>query len=201
MTSSSNAIFIRQAESPGAPGVPAEEYPAFRERLIQSLLAFTDPKTGQPVIERILTPRGGFPWRLIGEAPDLTLVLRDLGLLSVLRADAPLNRDAPLTAPTIRTAFFSRVAREFVTGIEVPSFSIVDIAPTLLYSLGLPVPSDMEGTLAFRPSNRFCHLLTPFARRQTSLSTRTSRDEHGAVAPGGRGEAQVMERLKALGYL
>jgi predicted AlkP superfamily phosphohydrolase/phosphomutase len=201
LTASSNAIFIRQAGTPNAPGVPAKEYPTFRERLIKSLLELTDPKTGQPVIERILTREEAFPGDHMAQAPDLTLVLRDRSLLSVLRADAPLKQRPSPCGTHHPHGIFCAYGPGIRHGVEVPPFSIVDIAPTLLYSLGLPVPCDMEGTpaiSAFDPSFVTSH---PVRIGESSLSGESSYNGQAQSPLDADGEVQVMERLKALGYL
>jgi predicted AlkP superfamily phosphohydrolase/phosphomutase len=199
LTSSSNAIFIRRAETPGAPGVSAEEYPAFRERLIKSLLAFTDPKTGEPVIERVLTREEAFPGKHMDKAPDLILFLRNPGFLSILRADAPLKpRRAPYGTHHPHGVLFAH-GPGICAGAEVPPCSIVDVTPTLLYSLGLPIPSDMEGAPAlsiFDPTFVTAH---PLRRGEPSVSPQPSSDELPLLPT--EEEARIVERLKALGYL
>ena len=201
LTSSSNAIFIRQAQTPGAPGVCAEEYAAFRKRLIESLLAFTDPKTGQPVIERVLTREEAFPGRHIDKAPDLTLFLREPGFLSILRANAPLQpRRSPYGAHHPHGIFLG-CGPGIRTGEKVSPFSIVEMAPTLLYSLGLPIPSDMEGTpvlSAFTPAFVAAHPICMEAPDQPQEALRHEPEQ--ALLPAAE-EAQIIERLKALGYL
>jgi predicted AlkP superfamily phosphohydrolase/phosphomutase len=201
LTASSNAIYIRQSRAPDAPGVPADEYPAFRERLIESLLAFADPKTGQPVIERVLTREEAFPGNCVEDAPDLTLVLPDRSLLSVLRADAPIKqRRSPYGTHHPHGIFFGR-GPGIRTGVEIPPFPIVGITPTLLYSLGLPVPKDMEGAVAisaFEPVFVEAH---PIDEGTASLSTETPHDAQQQSRLEADEEAQVLERLRALGYL
>lgn len=201
LTASSNSIIIRQTKAAGDPGVPAEEYPAFRKRLIESLLAFTDPATGQSVIERILTREEAFPGDRMRDAPDLTLVMRDRSFLSVLRADTPLKpRRLPYGTHHPHGVFIAG-GPGIRAGVEITSLSILDITPTLLYSLGLPIPSDLEGEpamAAFEPSfvafNPVCAglpTLAPGSLHGEQRRTRLEADE----------EAQVFDRLKALGYL
>lgn len=200
-TSSSNGIFIRQAQTPGAPGVPASEYPAFRERLIKSLLAFTDPKTGQPVIERVLTRDEAFPGKRADAAPDLTLVLREPGFISILRADAPLKPRRFPYGTHHPHGIFVAGGPGIRAGAEISPLAMVDIAPTLLYSLGLPVPSDMEGAPAlssFEPSFVAAH---PVRAGETSLSQESRRADEEEPSLSPEEEALVVGRLKALGYI
>jgi predicted AlkP superfamily phosphohydrolase/phosphomutase len=200
LTSSSNAISILQAEGPDEPGVPAAEYEAFRERLVKSLLEFTDPRTGEPVIAQVMTREEAFPGQHMDQAPDLTLVLREPGFLSVLRADAPLKpRPMPYGTHHPHGIFFGR-GPGIRAGEEVPSFSIVDISPTLLYSLGLPVPGDMEGAPnlnAFEASFVNAH---PVMKGALSFSQSPSQDKReGELLPEDE-EARIIESLKVLGY-
>lgn len=81
--------------------------------------------------------------------------------------------------------------------------AVVDVTPTILYSLGLPVPSDLEGKV---PKDVFASALLrqrpveigpptqrpdPFADRQESLEP----------AFAAEAEAEMVARLQALGYL
>jgi predicted AlkP superfamily phosphohydrolase/phosphomutase len=201
LTSSSNGIFIRQAEAPGAPGVPAREYSEFRQQLITSLLAFTDPRTGQPVIERVLTRDQAFPGKHMDKAPDLTLILREPGFLSILRADAPLKqRRFPYGTHHPDGIFLCR-GPGICAGSRIPPLSIVDIAPTLLYSLQLSVPSAMEGVIAasaFEPSFIATH---PVRTSKIAPPQESSIGDKEATHLSGYEEACIMERLKALGYI
>jgi predicted AlkP superfamily phosphohydrolase/phosphomutase len=196
LTASSNGIFIRRAEFPGAPGVTAEDYPAFRERLITSLLATTDPATGQPVVEQVLTREGAFPGQHTEKAPDLTLVLRDHGFLSILRAAAPvLPRHAPYGTHHPDGVFMAS-GEGIDCGRSLPPAAIVDVAPTLLYSLGLPVPSDLEGTAvtsAFAPSFIAGHPI-----RIESPQAFTVPEAGPAMDQAA--EERVLSRLQLLGY-
>lgn len=197
LSSSSNAIFIRQARAPGAPGVPPEDYAAFRAALIEALLALKDPETGQPVVARVFTREEAFPGAHTDRAPDLTLMLQDYSFLSVLRADAPLKeRKVPYATHHPDGVFVA--AGPGIAKAEPKPLRIADVAPTALHSLGLPVPREMEGRvaeLAFSEAWRERH------------PVRFSGAPDAAPAPevdGGlnaEAEAQIKARLKSLGYL
>jgi len=80
---------------------------------------------------------------------------------------------------------------------------LVDVTPIMLYSLGLPLPSDLEGEvpdglfsrefLADRPIERGSPTLgpDPFADRHENPELDLDADA----------EAEMMARLRALGYL
>jgi hypothetical protein len=75
--------------------------------------------------------------------------------------------------------------------------NIIDIAPTVLYSLGLPIPAIMDGQViqsAFSAEYLAAHPIVRAAADQSPSSGSTnvySKDD----------EAQVMDRLRELGYV
>jgi arylsulfatase A-like enzyme len=86
-------------------------------------------------------------------------------------------------------------------GISLPQLSVLDVAPTLLYSLGLPIPEDLEGRLAselFEPS---VLKVAPPHIGEPTLDPGSLREAKSQVAMESEGEAQVVDRLRALGYL
>jgi hypothetical protein len=131
----------------------------------------------------------------------LTLFLREPGFLSILRANTPIQpRQAPYGAHHPHGIFLG-CGPGIRTGEKVSPFSIVEMAPTLLYSLGLPIPSDMEGTpvlSAFTPTFVTAHPMRLEEPGQPRAAL--PHEPEQAFLPAAE-EAQIMERLKALGYL
>ena len=83
------------------------------------------------------------------------------------------------------------------TATEIENAQLIDLAPTLLYLLGVPVPADMDGkvlTSIFRLDFLGAHPLQAGDASGISETRRTSgyTDEESA---------KVEERLRALGYL
>lgn len=201
LTASSNGIFIRRAARPGALGVSDEEYPAFRQSLITALLEFTDPATGETVVEKVLTREEAFAGSYVDQAPDLTLVLRNRSFISVLRADSALKQRRSPYGTHHPHGIFIAGGPGIRAGVEIPPLSIINVSPTLLYSLGLPAPADMEGEAALS-------IFEPWfidARRAGAGQVSTDQDGPRREAPAeilpSDEEARIMEQLKALGYL
>jgi len=199
-SSSSNAIHIRKARGPGEPGVTAEEYPEFRDALVRKLLAVRDPETGERMITRVMTRDEVFPGISGEQAPDLTLVLADLGFLSVLRSDASIKPRTMPYATHHPDGIFIAAGPGLRCNSRVEPLSINDITPILLYSLGLPLSPELEGRVpeSIYESGHFDAHPVRFAEGEAA----------GRVDPQGdletlspEAEAQIRERLKALGYL
>jgi predicted AlkP superfamily phosphohydrolase/phosphomutase len=206
LTASSNGIYIRKAEKPG-PGVPESEYESFRTGLADALLALTD-SSGEPVLQEVLFREQAFPGKRMLDAPDLVLVLRDRSFLSVLRADAPLkSRVAPYGTHHPEGVFLAR-GPGIRAGAEIPAAPIVSVAPTLLYSLGIPIPEDMEGKVnvgAFERSFVAANPVCKEARTEVhegAAAASAAQYQPAALLTREMGEEEaVIERLKALGYL
>jgi predicted AlkP superfamily phosphohydrolase/phosphomutase len=197
-TPSSNGIYITPPAS-GGKGVPAERYESFRRQLKEELLQFTDPATGEPVVSRIWLREEAFDGTQMASAPDLTLSLRDGGLVSILPSEVLVRPRTETTGAHRPNGVFVAAGKGMQRGVSLPSLSILDVAPLLLYKLGLPIPEDMEGRVPealFEPEYLRAH---PIAfEASTSIST-----EMAAHIPevDPRMEAEVMGQLRALGYM
>ncbi|MEW6297191.1 MAG: alkaline phosphatase family protein [Thermodesulfobacteriota bacterium] len=203
LTPSCNGIYIRVARRPGRPGVPPDAYESFRAELINKLLSFPDPESGEPVVRRVMTREEAFPGDYMHLAPDLTLVLRDYGFISVLNADAPLKRRSEPKGMHRPEGIFLAAGPGIKRGVVVPPLSIVDVTPALLYSLGLPIPADFEGRL---PREIFADAVLqgrpPVYGEATGVrrASLTPDPAKASVLESDQEEA-VLSRLRALGYV
>ncbi len=82
----------------------------------------------------------------------------------------------------------------FANSATVPNARIIDLAPTILHLLNVPVPEDMDGRVLI-------DALTPELRAratQTAAATTTAQTQVDFTEAE---QAEVEERLRALGYL
>lgn len=198
-----NGIHIRLADGPGEPGVPPQQYHALCEEIIAKLKRLRDPLSGQPLVQDVLKREEAFPGPQMHKCPDLTLVLFDHSFVSVLDAE-PIIWTRPQVAGThYPVGVLMAHGPGIRQGAVLPRQSIFDVAPTLLYSLGLPVPSDLEGQVveelfesdywnAHRPS------LGPATHSPHTADSPTS---GGDQAMDAEAEEQILNRLRALGYV
>lgn len=198
-TPSSNGISIRVAREPGEPGVKPEEYDALRARLIADLKELRDPVSGEALIKEILPREQVFRGPRMREAPDLTLVLRDHGFVSIKNL-SPVLYPRPLPAGTHHPdGIFIAAGPGIRTAAQGDPLNIVDVAPTLLYSLGLPVPEDIEGQVP-------THLFTAehVAVNPLRVGPPTLAVQDGEVAGGDMEESdkdRLIAQLQMLGYM
>ncbi len=201
LTPSSNGIFIRRAPEGGGAGVPEERYESFRRELAARLLDAAHPRTARRLVRKVMTREEAFPGAEARRAPDLTLVLDDHGFVSVLRAESVL-RERPEPAGTHRPeGIFLAGGPGIRRGAELGALSIVDVAPALMHSLGLPVPSDWEGRVPIESCEPEWAGRHPVRTGEATLPPGRADLDAGEKDMNEADEAVVMARLQALGYL
>jgi predicted AlkP superfamily phosphohydrolase/phosphomutase len=138
-TPSSNGIRIRLPEA------ESHNYLAFRERLTEQLLNFKDPATGEQIVTRVSPREEAFPGAALEQAPDLTLTLSDHSFVSVIN-EKPIVLQRPEINGTHRPEGILIIGGPGVKpGANLEPYAILDIAPTILSCLGLPIPPELEG--------------------------------------------------------
>jgi predicted AlkP superfamily phosphohydrolase/phosphomutase len=199
---SGNGIHIVRADDERPGGVPVAEYDGFRNRLAAELLEVRDPATGAPVVAQVWKREEIFAGPCLELAPDLTLVLQDGGLISILASEAAVSpRSSPSGTHRPEGIFIAR-GPALRQGARLPRLSILDVAPLILYSLGLPIPDDLEGrvpvealqpaALHARPA-QIAAAPRPASVERASMASEAELDDEA--------EREILRRLQSLGYV
>ncbi len=179
---------------------PGAEYQALRQQLHDRLQTVSDPRTGERIVDRVWFREDLYSGPYAHLAPDVAFVARDY---------AYLGRELLGTRSVVETSMnwangFHRMNGVFLAygplldrGVRVQGATMLDVAPTLLHSMGLPVPTNMDGRVlaeAFAPDFM---ALNP-VRQEAQLEGEGMLGAEG-YSDGER--AEVEGRLAALGYL
>ncbi len=202
-TPSSNGIHIVPFTGGGNGGSPRADYERFRTGLADALRAVVRPDTGEPILANVWRREEVFAGPYLDRAPDLTLELRDGGLVSILASDAAFKpRKEPSGTHRPDGVFLAR-GPGWLKGARHPRLSILDVAPVLLHGLGLPVPADMEGSFPAAALERGWLDRRPLRRaparerRRDAAACDTASDEIFTKED----ELKLMRHLRALGYI
>lgn len=197
-TPSCNGITIRVAREPGQKGIDPKDYDKVRNRLIRDLEDLKDPETGERIIAEIHTREEVFPGSAMGDAPDIQLVLRDFGFVSVRNRQPVVQKRDYIIGTHHPHGIFMGWGPGIEAGKTLSLRHITDVTSTLLYSLGLPIPSDLEGKLPlemFTPEYRAQH---PVEKGPPTIGSNAG--ELGEAMDDDE-KKKLMDQLKMLGYM
>jgi predicted AlkP superfamily phosphohydrolase/phosphomutase len=193
---------------------PGREYEEIRDEIIDALGKWSDPESGQRLVRQVHKREAVYSGPCVQELPDLIIEWNlDQGY-SYLFKQSPSDKRRRtairrLARPELKFAKSGDHRDEgicIVTGrhilppSEIQGAQVIDLAPTILHLLGVPVPQDMDGEVLtqifegdYLLQSPVCYgheaedtLYTP-ANAQTSYSA----DE----------EEAIRERLQGLGYI
>ncbi|MGH8068956.1 MAG: alkaline phosphatase family protein [Candidatus Entotheonellia bacterium] len=188
------------------------DYEQVIEFLIESLSNLSDMATGRRLIHKVYRKDEVYQGPYSDHAPDLMFSWwEDTGLESrkssagarhpSLRSYADASEE--LTASWSGTHRLHGIlllqGAPFRTGITLSQAHITDIAPTLLYLLGLPVPTEMDGRVMFEAFQEEFIALQPVRYQEGGLRMYASQPSETVYSR--RETEKIQERLKDLGYI
>lgn len=198
-TPSSNGICIRVAKEQGESGVQPHEYEAFRDKLIKDLEELRDPESGDRIITEIHKREDVFPGPAMEDAPDLLMVLRDHGFVSIKNYEPVVEPRSEPAGTHHPDGIFLAGGKGIAEGIEIERRNIVDVGATILYSLGFPVPGDFEGRV---PESAFTSAYLAECPVRTGPPTEAAAKKKGESEDMSDDEKdKLMEQLQMLGYM
>jgi predicted AlkP superfamily phosphohydrolase/phosphomutase len=175
---------------------PGAEYRAVRQQVIETLQELRHPETGRPLMSAVIPGDEVVHGPYAKRSPDLHIVLDDYQAIAFplfatdnhivtqqIRGDSGCHR---------RNGVLIAWGAGIQPGGVVGEAHIMDLAPTILHLMGLPVPDDMDG----RVLNEALSLSRPVTYKHVAEAG--AEDEVGLSADE---TAEVEERLRSLGYL
>jgi predicted AlkP superfamily phosphohydrolase/phosphomutase len=192
----------REAEGIVEPGA---EYERVRDELAERALELTDPD-GNPIVAAVHRREDLFDGPRLDVVPDLLIEFEEYRWLGKgnLKSRATDLYDRIEIEPGSTHAYVGSHRHEGIVSLTGPSAaagmelsaSIEDIAPTVLYLLGEPIPADLEGRVLFEA------LRPGLLDERPPVYDDTPALELTRPAEAVRSDAaEVEERLRGLGYL
>jgi predicted AlkP superfamily phosphohydrolase/phosphomutase len=121
---------------------PGKEYETLRDELVESLSGLADPDSGEPMIERVYRREEIYSGECFPQAPDLVAMpYRGYDLKGSIKKDVLTDKGVITGAHTYDDAMLC-IRGEKIAKAEV---SIVDVMPTILQLMGVPIPQDVDG--------------------------------------------------------
>jgi len=179
------------------------EYERLRDEIIEQVLQLKDPITGEHLLQQAYTREQLYNGPFIERAPDIVLILKEnftggteLQMPLVSKVDpATLNK---VNGEHRMQGILLARGRVIKKNHTLIGAKLVDMAPTFLYSLGLPVSQDMDGTIL-----KDLFISEFIEKNSVKMTDALERVEHKEadfnLSP--EEEEQIEDFLKRLGYL
>lgn len=179
---------------------PGAEYDALREELIAEMQTMRDPENGNQLIEDIRKREDVYTGPYSEKMADILMLPDGLKTqasgLSEFMSNGVLESSFAYTGGHRMNGLTVLNGPNVQAGKELSHAEIIDLAPTILHLMGVPVPESMDGQV----------LTEAFGEDYLAANPVTMTDEQFSVDDEGIGlsseEAKdVTERLRALGYV
>lgn len=177
-----------------------DEYEESRNKIIEQLKRLKDPETQEPLVTGAFKREELYSGRYLERAPDIVffLNLRYKGgagmkkLISLVPKYDLKMWSGNHTMNGIFIACNSQYVkkREIIKGAQ-----IIDIAPTILFYMGVPIPNDMDGNVLREMFKKIFIDKNPI--RKTEFETASPKEERLTE----KEEEDMRKKLEGLGYL
>lgn len=175
---------------------PGKCYEEVRERIAEKL----DQWVRAGIIDKIYRREEVYDGTYVENAPDLVIEMAkgyhlQEGLGPTLLT-AAMDGVTVVSGQHRKEGIFLIKGKGVTKGVEIKSSRIIDIAPTLLYLQGIPIPRAMEGHL-LKEAFVTAHL----SENPLQFDERDMRRKSGYVDFSEEGKEEILKKLNALGYV
>lgn len=189
---------VKGREPEGA--VEPEDVPALRDEIIAKLKELKNPFTGKKITSQIYKGEEYYHGDKVDQAPDIIFLPDDLEIVGKGAYEF-------LTHKTVKKSRFQSGHHRmdgvfFAKGPDIKAGNkvkahIMDLAPTILYNLGLPVLDSMDGKIVdsiFVDEFIADNMLQKITKEELGLDIEKEDDD-------GSDDDEMKKRLKGLGYV
>lgn len=121
---------------------------ALKKEIIDRLYQIEHPGTKQKLMDIVLTREEVYQGPFISEAPDILFMADGLAYPQLDRVDSKgLLAASDLKGCHRLNGIFVANGQGFKKGAKVDWANIIDILPTVLYAMNLPIPDDIDGKI------------------------------------------------------
>ncbi|TKJ17332.1 hypothetical protein CEE44_02240 [Candidatus Woesearchaeota archaeon B3_Woes] len=125
--------------------VDEKEYEKLRESMIAELKELKDPNTNKKIVEWVCKREELYKGKHTKERPDIILKLKEdytgeIDIKNKLVENFKISIPGEHHVEGIFMAYGENIKKEFIKGAE-----LIDVTPTILHMLNIPIPSDIDG--------------------------------------------------------
>ena len=191
---------------------PGQEYEELRDHIIEKLRDLRDPENNNNVVGEIYKREEIYHGKYLDMAPDIIFRWNNNDYVQRFSKSAPDNETIQILSPK-DLEFAERVSRP--SGVHTPDgivimqgedikknsqikkAEITDLAPTILYLLGIPIPQYMDGRIISEAFNEV------YLKNNQPIYLEAGREDDSKKETlySDDEKAKIGERLRGLGYI
>ncbi|MFC1514300.1 alkaline phosphatase family protein [Candidatus Omnitrophota bacterium] len=178
---------------------PGDEYQALRDELITKLKAVISPLTDKPMMTEIYKKEDIYWGHQLQSLPDIIYVCDDFKTRSLggykIGSSKIMDTSPYLSGHHRRNGMLILYGEPFKPEFKVEGAKLTDLAPTILFLLGLEIPRDMDGRIlkeAFARPEAMCE---KYSQDRSEVKAGLKKEHTDEAAQ------QIEEKLRSLGYL
>ena len=181
---------------------PGTEFEAVLARIIEDLKCIRHPDTGELVVGKIYRREDLYRGARAGESADIIFMSRNNDIGGYGMHEFALNRwiaPSPDHTGTHRLNGILFLKGPGVKpGYEIQDASILDVMPTILALMGVPIPEEVDGKVLLEPMSETLrqHLTITYSSTDAMSEDRLPKPELSA-----EDEEEIRRRLRDLGYV
>jgi len=176
---------------------PGEEYRSIRNRIKAQLLSLREPEHGKKAIKNVFFKEEIFEGGQLSEAPDIIIEPEDPIFLG-RESDINFGKLKWASGDHDRDGVLIMWGRDIKKNNKLLDARLIDVAPTVLYLAGVPIPKEMDGKVLHQAlSDDFLkdHPLIIEKNKDRSEVSKTRLEQKNRI------QKEMEKKLKGLGYL
>jgi predicted AlkP superfamily phosphohydrolase/phosphomutase len=184
----------------------AEEYSSFRDEIIEKLYALEALDTRESLIEKVHTREDLYFGDYVDDGPDLILEWADVRLRDGIRCgdivippeEIEKNELHKILTGEHRPYGILLMKGEMIQrSFRIADGSILDIAPTVLYIAGQPIPRTVDGRVLLEAFSESFRARNPVGYTDVVYAIKSEEEFSFTVEES----LEIEERLRGLGYI
>ncbi|MFB0534654.1 MAG: alkaline phosphatase family protein [Anaerolineae bacterium] len=180
---------------------PGEEYEALRDEIMAGLAELRDPETGERVVPDIYRREEVYAGHNLERAADILFIPTRMEYFGFGEYEFGSNEiiermERGISGTHRMNGLILMWGKPVASAVELQGADIYDLAPTILYLMGEPVPADMDGRVLADGLQPAYADLSDLRYKEPVVTGATVTDELSA-----EDEDTIAERLRSLGYV
>jgi len=181
---------------------PNHEFDRIREEIIQELKELVDEETGEKVVEEIFRKEEIYHGPHLKEAPDIIFFPKGFEIAAFGEYEFASNRILDyswgVSGSHRMEGLLMMKGKRIQQGVTLEGSQIIDLAPSILYLLNLPIPNSMDGKVL---QKAFLNKVLQEEPIRFVEEGGPSSDFHPKDIYSDEEEEELKKQLKNLGYL